>query len=335
MSVLRTISSQDQKPFLFVHTSVKMLHLIKEVKKMSKKKTHEEFETEMMQIHGDEVILLTKYETNKTKVTVKYKSCGHIDQKMPTKLLIGQSCGICRAKRVSKTKTNTTEYYLGRLKQNGVNVTLLSEYTGLKNKVTLINNNCGHCYEAQAGNVVRGAGCPVCHGMKDTAEFKKQIEEKYPSEYEILGEYINNKTRIKVKHKCGHEWLVTPKSLLRAKTCPKCILSKGEAFISDYLTAKNAVFETQYKFDDCRNKNPLPFDFAVFVNGEIKLIEFDGGQHFGKSNYWGKQNKSDILMRDNIKNNYCNEKNIPLLRIPYWWLRTERIKQEITNFLGF
>lgn len=57
---------------------------------MSKRKTHEEFEAEIKQIHGDEVILLTEYKTNKTKVVVQYRSCGHVDEKMPTKLLIGQ-----------------------------------------------------------------------------------------------------------------------------------------------------------------------------------------------------------------------------------------------------
>ena len=79
---------------------------------MSKRKTHEEFEAEIKQIHGDEVILLTEYKTNTTKVVVQYRSCGHIDEKTPTKLLIGQRCGVCRPKRVSRTKTNTTEYFL-------------------------------------------------------------------------------------------------------------------------------------------------------------------------------------------------------------------------------
>ncbi len=301
---------------------------------MSKRKTHEEFESEIKQIHGDEVILLTEYKTNKSKVVVQYKSCGHVDEKMPTKLLAGQRCGICRPKRVSQTKTNTTEAFLQRLKKNNVDVTLLSEYTGLRNKIAVKNNNCGHRYEAIAGNVARGAGCPICHGMKDTEGFKKELEQKYPSEYTVLGDYVNNKTGIMVRHKCGYEWSVNPKSILRSKCCPKCILSKGEIFISDYLTAKNISFKQQYKFDDCRNIKPLPFDFAVFVAGNLKLIEFDGSQHFRESNHWGKSNKSAVLYRDAIKNKYCEENNIPLLRIPYWWLRTDRIKKEIDIFLN-
>ena len=301
---------------------------------MSKRKTHEEFEAEIKQIHGDEVTLLSEYKTNKTKVVVQYKSCGHIDEKIPTKLLAGQRCGICRPKRVSETKTNTTEEFIQRLEKNGVGVALLSEYKGLRNKIAVKNNKCGHRYEAIAGNIVQGSGCPICHGMKDTEDFKKEIERKYPSEYTILGDYTNNKTPIMVRHKCGHEWLVIPKSILKAKCCPKCILSKGEVFISDYLTNKNIPFKQQYKFDDCRNKNPLPFDFAVFINNELKLIEFDGSQHFGESNYWGKPIKSTVLYRDAIKNKYCEENNIPLLRIPYWWLRTDRIKKEIDIFLN-
>ena len=69
----------------------------------------------------------------------------------------------------------------------------------------------------------------------------------------------------------------------------------------------------------------------VDVDGEKRLIEFDGSQHFSESS-WKRQN-SQVKTNDEIKNNYCKEHNIKLLRIPYWWLRNDRIDRELKKFL--
>lgn len=54
------------------------------------------------------------------------------------------------------------------------------------------------------------------------------------------------------------------------------------------------------------------------------LIEYDGEQHFKPVQYGGisiEQATEKFLqtqIHDNIKDQYCEEYNIPLLRIPYW-----------------
>ena len=68
----------------------------------------------------------------------------------------------------------------------------------------------------------------------------------------------------------------------------------------------------------------------VEINGVQKLIEFDGSQHYRES-CWGRPSKTKL--HDEMKNQYCAEHQIPLLRIPYWWLRNDRIDREIMNFL--
>jgi hypothetical protein len=61
-------------------------------------------------------------------------------------------------------------------------------------------------------------------GKQKTLEcFKKEVYDIYGKEYEVLDEYKNNKTKILIKHNCGHEFLSIPKDLLRKKGgCPKC-----------------------------------------------------------------------------------------------------------------
>ena len=59
------------------------------------------------------------------------------------------------------------------------------------------------------------------------------------------------------------------------------------------------------------------FDFAIINNGNLAgLLEYDGIQHFRG---WGssKEDLENIKRRDKIKNDYCKEKNIPLVRITY------------------
>lgn len=72
-------------------------------------------------------------------------------------------------------------------------------------------------------------------------------------------------------------------------------------------------------FDSCRfpDTNAMArFDF--YINGEY-LIEYDGYQHFHYlENSWITK---DVLlgnqMRDSVKNKWCKDNNIPLIRIPY------------------
>lgn len=52
-------------------------------------------------------------------------------------------------------------------------------------------------------------------------EFIKKVKETRP-DYEVLSEYVNNSTKVKVRHECGYEYEVTPGHLLDGRGCPKC-----------------------------------------------------------------------------------------------------------------
>ena len=295
---------------------------------MSVKKTKEQF---IKELADDNIEVLGEYTGTHNKILIKYKDCGHEEEKQPIKLLKGQRCGKCKGKSISIAKTKLKEQFQMDLLQSGIhNITLIGDYTGVKCKVTVYNSCCGHVYDALPGNILNGVGCPICYGHKDTEGFVKAINDKYPNEYVVLGEYVNNRTKIQVKHKCGHEWSVTPKDLLKDIRCPRCMMSKGEHYISEFLTRHNVTFTPQYRFDDCRDIQPLPFDFMIEVNGEIRLIEFDGSQHYEKTKY----HNSKVLLHDEMKNKYCHDKGIKLLRIPYWWLRTDKIEKELKVFIS-
>ena len=79
-------------------------------------------------------------------------------------------------------------------------------------------------------------------------------------------------------------------------------------------------------------------DFAIFKDDKlIGIIEFDGEQHFHIKSF-GSQNKEkitknfkDTQLRDTIKNKYCEENNIPLLRIKY--TQFDMIEEILNDFL--
>ena len=101
----------------------------------------------------------------------------------------------------------------------------------------------------------------------------------------------------------------------RTISCGCAKRSAGELYIANILTQNNINYIEQYRFIDLPHN---PFDFCILENNAIvRLIEFDGEQHYKESNPWGIS-LSVIQERDKNKNQYAIEHNIPLVRIPYW-----------------
>ena len=88
-------------------------------------------------------------------------------------------------------------------------------------------------------------------------------------------------------------------------------ISRGNVKIADILDEANIQYTVEQKFSTCKDQKELPFDF--FVNNEY-LIEYDGKQHFDKESVFDYEYTHK---HDEIKNNWCKENNIPLIRIPY------------------
>lgn len=94
--------------------------------------------------------------------------------------------------------------------------------------------------------------------------------------------------------------------------------SYGELEIARLLKYKKINFITQFKFDDCIDIKPLPFDFYFNIYGYDCVIEFDGLQHFKPIDYFGGEEAFKTGQKhDKIKNKYCKNNDIILIRIKY------------------
>ena len=115
--------------------------------------------------------------------------------------------------------------------------------------------------------------------------------------------------------------------------------SKGERKIEDILKQNKISFQREVSFNDLHGlgNNLLRFDFAIFKQDQlICLIEYDGEQHFKKISLFDKDEDSFLIRRahDLIKNKYCFDNDIPLIRIPYDADYTiDDLKLETTRFL--
>lgn len=102
--------------------------------------------------------------------------------------------------------------------------------------------------------------------------------------------------------------------------------SKGEYYIEKILTQNNIPFVKEFPQDI--NGHLMRYDFAILQNNKISyFIEFDGEQHFHPVKHFGGKVYFDYIKEnDNLKNNWCKNNNIPLIRIPYTELNNLKIQ---------
>lgn len=154
-------------------------------------------------------------------------------------------------------------------------------------------NKCGTIFFKKWNQIKTGCRCNNCLSKNrgylimtsekyktrliDYPEIVKDFD-KENNEYPIesythkSGQNINWKC-----HKCGYRWHTSPAHRIKDHSrCPNCAksMSKAEQYIYDYLKNNDIDFIQEKTFDDCRDKNPLPFDF--YLPDKNQIIEFDG-----------------------------------------------------------
>lgn len=132
---------------------------------------------------------------------------------------------------------------------------------------------------------------------------------------------------------------------LNAKSCGCMSSSSGEIKISILLNElmkyrTDISYKREQTFSDLvANGKRLRFDFAIYQFGNlIALIEFDGEQHYDPNKQIRMRENTEetfkkIQYYDSIKNNYCKDNNIPLLRIRYT-TDTSSINEQVIKFLN-
>ena len=307
-----------------------------EIRREAMGMTHEEYIKEIS-IKRPDIEVVGKYINMKTKIVHRCLNHDFLWETSPENILKGCGCPKCRGEKISNNLSLSHEDYVEELKIINPNIIVLDKY---KNNHTQILHKCIiHDFEwkTSPASVLQGCGCPICKGEKIGNNLRKThiqyIEEVQlinPS-IMVLGKYIDAVTPI--LHKClkdGHEWYACPSNILSGYGCPICKESKGERKIRLWLNDHNIEYIQQAPFEDCIDKRPLPFDF--YLPTYNSCIEYDGEQHYFPIEYFGGEEYFKYVQyHDKIKNEYCKNNGILLLRIPYY--KFQNIKEELNNFL--
>lgn len=140
---------------------------------------------------------------------------------------------------------------------------------------------------------------------------------------EVIGLDVDNSAPKRLKYicrcDCGNIHSVLAKNLSNGNTqsCGCLNISHGELKIKQLLTEYNIPFIMEKTFETCINPETgkkLRFDF--WVNNSY-LIEYDGKQHYNDSSSDFFEDPVELRQRDQIKNQWCKDNDILLIRIPY------------------
>ena len=193
-------------------------------------------------------------------------------------------------------------------------------YDGYRTPVRIICPIHGEFEQSVDNHLTNKSGCLKCsrdnHRMT-TDKYIEKAKKVHGDKYDYsLVDYINDKTKVKIICPVHGEFNQRPFIHLNNHGCPECSQFKGEKRITEILQKNDIRYETQKTFNGCRYKRKLKFDF--YLPEYNTCIEYDGEHHFREVKYYGG---SDFLQvsknRDFIKNSYCKDNNITLIRIKY------------------
>ena len=221
----------------------------------------------------------------------------------------------------------------------------LIDMTGKKiNRLTILeraaNNSQGKAQwkcECECGNIIIVEGSSLRNGHTKSCGCYQRDKTSESCKINLIGQTIGNftvleyfqkeyedKSRSKWKCKCNlcnnEEVYLSTDNMKNQFSCGCTIESKGEMKIKNILNENNIQYIQEKRFSDCifKDTNKIArFDF--YLPEHNCIIEYDGIQHFKQgSGVFDNKDKFELTQQhDIIKNNYCKENNIMLIRIPY------------------
>lgn len=234
----------------------------------------------------------------------------------------GIRCGDCCTNNKKNNYDDIKKYFLDE------GYTLLSEtYNKIHDKLDFICPN-GHRHSISWNLFKRGSRCGRCFGNIEVVY--QQVEKSFVDEgYQLLStEY--KKSNIKLDYICpkGHRGSISWNNWQRGKRCGKCRTSKPEIQLLNYIKFTyphlNIIHQDRTIIFNPSTGKGLEFD--IWIPELNKAIEMDGIVVHSLYN-WSKN--------DELKNQLCEEKGIPLLRVTdEEWYTSDKVRSKIHRFIN-
>ena len=254
-------------------------------------------------------LISNEYKNNQTKLDI-ICSEGHKVKMTFGNIQQGKRCHICSRKISSEKKKHTYNFVKEYIEKFGYK--LLSEKYIDQDKKIKIKCPEGHIFKMSFYNFKRGRRCPECCKNKKITheEFIKKFHIQNPNanNIEILGTYVNSKTKIKCRCRVDkYEWETIPSVLLNHKCgCPKCsgnIQKSHEEFIKDFIKKNISANEIEvleeYKNSHTKIKCKCRLDGYEWEVAPSNLLNGTGCPKCNESK--GEKRIAKYLKENNIK----------------------------------
>ena len=286
-------------------------------------------------------LTVIKEDTTRKKYWICKCSCGNISSYAQTSLRNGRAhrCKVCGYKAREENKHKNEYEELLKKPFNFLTVLEKDENSGGSGHAILwkCQCKCGNLIKVSTSDLLKGSLNKTCG---DSKCYYRNKNISINSTINLIGKKFfdlevidrDKKKELittgrgsywKCKCKCGNIITASRTSLING-TCQRCLdcsdhtKSIGEYNIENILKHNNILYQKEISFSNLVGVNggKLRFDFGIYEKNTLKrLIEFDGEFHYLDKDIW---NSKLTQKNDKIKNKWCKENNIPLVRIPYW-----------------
>lgn len=291
--------------------------------------------SEEYDIYNDSIIGVTK------KAIFKHKICNYSFNMIIKDFLYGQRCPLCaKEKRIKSctknlkiikninykilNKNDIDNIFLRINKINNSRFEFLSfendkNIKPSKRKIELKDIKCGKVFKKNYYEMLYNhQSCPFCKqtGKKnDITYVNKKLNEHG---FLLLSSYVDSHSKLKLKClNCGEEQEHSFNTIVNLGgrcSCQKTIF-KGEFTIKNFLMENKIAFIKEKIFEDLKYLSALKYDF--YLPDKNIIIEYDGKQHFIENTFFNHDSLEVINTRDIIKNQYCLNNDITIIRISY------------------
>lgn len=284
------------------------------------------------------IMIVGEYVNTITPIACECKVCGWKWSTKPNSLIQNKGCPQCNNKMHYTTELFKEVCYK---RNSDSKIEIIGDYVNFQTSIKCKCRVCNYEWNASPRKLRNGVKCPSCIGKVkyDTESFIRKFYENNPdSQIIITGEYVNSNSGITCRClSCGCEWKPVAGSLIAGHGCPRCASTRTEKSFGTFLNSLGISYTTQKKFEDCRNINPLSFDYEINDERFITfLLEYQGEQHkqpvdfAGKGEMWANEQFEYNQIRDQIKYDYCQKTGYHLEYI--WYYEEDKI-QVLINLL--
>ncbi len=206
------------------------------------------------------------------------------------------------------------------LHNNKYDYSLISNIKSNSDKVNIICKLHGIFKQKVSNHMNMGDGCPKCVGVGrwNTDLLIYEFEQIHKSKFNYSKvKFENIGKKVEIICEIHGSFFQNIHKHLNGQGCKFCcVKSKGEEYIKMWLDDLEIEYIREHKFNGCKHKNQLYFDFYLPNNN--MCIEFDGEQHYKPiERFGGVISFESSKIRDSIKNEWCSNNKIKLIRIKY------------------